>query len=35
MEREVKMLLDAQSIIPLRFSKWVDNLVLIRRRMEK
>jgi hypothetical protein len=30
MEREVKNLLDAQIIIPLRFSEWVDNLVHVR-----
>jgi hypothetical protein len=32
MEKEVKKLLDAQIIIPLRFSKWVANLVLVRKK---
>jgi hypothetical protein len=31
MEREVKKLLDAQIIIPLRFSEWVANLVPVRK----
>jgi hypothetical protein len=31
MEREVKKLLDAQIIVPLRYSKWVANLVLVRK----
>jgi hypothetical protein len=30
MEREVKKLLQAQIIVPLRYSKWVANLVLVR-----
>jgi hypothetical protein len=30
MKREVKKMLDAQIIIPLRFSEWVDNLVSVR-----
>jgi hypothetical protein len=29
MEREVKKLLDAQIIVPLRYSEWVSNLVLV------
>jgi hypothetical protein len=32
MEREVKKLLDAQIIIPLRFSEWVANLVPVRKK---
>jgi hypothetical protein len=32
MEREVKKLLDAQIIIPLRYSKWVANLVPVRKK---
>jgi hypothetical protein len=32
MEREVKKLLDAQIIVPLRYSKWVANLVLVRKK---
>jgi hypothetical protein len=32
MEREVKKLLDAQIIIPLRYSEWVDNLVPVRKK---
>jgi hypothetical protein len=32
MEREVKKLLDAQILIPLRFSKWVANLVPVRKK---
>jgi hypothetical protein len=32
MEKEVKKLLDAKIIIPLRYSKWVANLVPIRKR---
>jgi hypothetical protein len=35
MEKEVKKLLDAQIIVPLRYSDWVANLVLVRKRMEK
>jgi hypothetical protein len=34
-ENEVKKLLDAKIIIPLRYSKWVANLVLVRKKMEK
>lgn len=30
MEREVKKLLDAQIIVPLRYSEWMDNLVPVR-----
>jgi hypothetical protein len=30
MEKEVKNLLDAQIIVPLRYSEWVANLVLVR-----
>jgi hypothetical protein len=30
MEKEVKMLLDAKIIIPLRYSEWVSNLVPVR-----
>jgi hypothetical protein len=32
MENEVKKLLDAKIIIPLRYSKWVDNLVPVRKK---
>jgi hypothetical protein len=32
MEREVKKLLDAQIIIPLRYSEWVANLVPVRKK---
>jgi hypothetical protein len=32
MEREVKKLLDAQIIIPLRYSEWVGNLVPMRKK---
>jgi hypothetical protein len=32
MEKEVKKLLDAQIIIPLRYSKWVANLVPVRKK---
>jgi hypothetical protein len=32
MEREVKKLLDAQIIVPLRYSEWVANLVPIRKK---
>jgi hypothetical protein len=32
MEREVKKLLDAQIIVPLRYSEWVANLVLVRKK---
>jgi hypothetical protein len=32
MEREVKKLLDTQIIVPLRYSKWVSKLVLIRKK---
>jgi hypothetical protein len=32
MEREVKRLLDAQIIIPLRYSEWMDNLVHVRKK---
>jgi hypothetical protein len=32
MEREVKNLLDTQIIMPLRYSKWVANLVLVRKK---
>jgi len=31
-EKEVKNLFDAKIIISLRFSKWVDNLVLVRKK---
>jgi hypothetical protein len=31
MEKEVKKILDAKIIIPLRYSKWVANLVLVRK----
>jgi hypothetical protein len=33
MEKEVKNLLDAQIIIPLRYSEWVDNLVPVRKKI--
>jgi hypothetical protein len=32
MEREVKKLLDAQIIVPLRYSSWVANLVPVRKK---
>jgi hypothetical protein len=32
MEREVKKLLYAQIIVPLRYSEWVDNLILVRKK---
>ena len=32
MEREVKKLLDAQIIVPLRYYEWVANLILIRKK---
>jgi ribonuclease HI len=32
MEREVKKMLDAQIIVPLRYSKWVANLVSVRKK---
>jgi hypothetical protein len=32
MEREVKKLLDAQIIVPLRYSEWVENLVPVRKK---
>jgi hypothetical protein len=32
MEKEVKKMLDAQIIIPLRYSKWVANLVHVRKK---
>jgi hypothetical protein len=32
MEREVKMLLQAQIIVPLRYSEWVANLVPVRKK---
>ena len=32
MEREVKKLLDTQIIVPLRYSEWVANLVLVRKK---
>jgi hypothetical protein len=31
-EREVKKLLDANIIVPLRYSEWVDNLVPVRKK---
>jgi hypothetical protein len=31
MEREVKKLLDSKIIVPLRYSEWVANLVLVRK----
>ena len=31
-EREVKNLLEAKIIVPLRYSNWVENLVLVRKR---
>jgi hypothetical protein len=31
-EKEVKKLLDAKIIIPLRYSEWVANLVLVRKK---
>jgi hypothetical protein len=35
MEKEVKNILDAKIIIPLRYSEWVANLVPVRKKMEK
>jgi hypothetical protein len=32
MEKEVKNLLDTQIIMPLRYSEWVENLVLVRKK---
>jgi hypothetical protein len=32
MEKEVKRILDAQIIVPLRYSEWVVNLVLVRKK---
>jgi hypothetical protein len=32
MEREVKKILDTQIIVPLRYSKWVENLVPVRKK---
>jgi hypothetical protein len=32
MEREVKKLLDAQIIVPLRYSEWVANMVPVRKK---
>jgi hypothetical protein len=32
MEKEVKKLLDAQIIVPLRYFEWVANLVLVRKK---
>jgi hypothetical protein len=32
MEREVKKLLDVQIIFPLRYSEWVANLVMVRKK---
>jgi len=32
MEREVKKLLDAQIIVPLRYSEWVANLAPVRKK---
>jgi hypothetical protein len=32
MEKELKKLLDAQIIIPLRYSKWIANLVPVRKK---
>ena len=32
MEREVKNFLDSQIIVPLRYSEWVANLVLVRKK---
>jgi hypothetical protein len=32
MEREVNKLLDAQIIVPLRYSEWVDNLIPVRKK---
>jgi hypothetical protein len=31
-EKEIKKLLDAKIIIPLRYSKWVTNLVIVRKK---
>jgi hypothetical protein len=35
MEKEVKKLLDVQIIVPLRYSEWVANLVLVRKKSEE
>jgi hypothetical protein len=32
MEKEVKKLLDAKIIVPLRYSDWIENLVLVRKK---
>ena len=32
-EKEIKKLLDAKIIIPLRYSKWIANLVIVRKKM--
>jgi hypothetical protein len=34
-EKEVKKIFEAKIIVSLRFSKWVENLVPVRKRMEK
>jgi len=31
-EKEIKKLLDAKIIIPLRYSKWIANLVIVRKK---
>jgi hypothetical protein len=31
-EREIKKLLDAKIIVPLRYSKWIANLVIVRKK---
>jgi hypothetical protein len=34
-EREIKKLLDAKIIIPLRYSKWIANLVIVRKKNDE
>jgi len=31
-EKEIKKLLDAKIIVPLRYSKWIANLVVVRKK---
>jgi len=31
-EKELKQMLDAKIIVPLRYSKWIANLVLVRKK---
>ena len=34
-EKEIRKLLDAKTIIPLRYHEWVVNIVLVKKRVEK